>query len=248
MDLKEYNEEEFKAKQKELSFKKLIEIRKLYEEKRRIVEDYDNRIELAILEREKIMNAQYVDRESSFKAISYLVSNIEGEDYHVVKVPVKLFEKKVLNNYVGIVPVDYELSCLVRDGCEEEAIKEIRDRFAIKPSMGNFYSYDDYCEINKFLNMPSDNYVQLAYYKPKEDGKSIFYNRSNELCIKSLPVYQLDSKICDERYGYIVDYMNTVVDTGLWVVGFEVDDKGMRILADMFVNSYKKGYVRKKSV
>lgn len=51
---------------------------------------------------------------------------------------------------------------------------------------------------------------------------------------------KLNSAICDDRYCYIIDFMNEVINYRLDKEDFSISLEEMMILADNFIQSYKR--------
>lgn len=123
------------------------------------------------------------------------------------------------------------------DNNKELAIDEIKKRFSCEFINNSSLVYGNM--VNSFLSVPSDNYIQLAYYKKDEDSKDIRYSYDKDFSVINLKGKFIASKICDERYFYIIDYINNVI-------GYRLDKYDdinffeMRLLADVYVKNHKK--------
>ncbi len=210
-------------------------------QKMREIEKYNALIKDAYLEKQRLLRIDYLNKKDSFLAISYLVSKMEDSCCSVLEVPVMLYEEDNGGSKGSL--QEYILSCLVFDNNKELAIDEIKKRFSCEYI--NDLSFVNGNIVNRFLNVPSDNYIQLTYYKKDEEFKEIKYSVCDDFEVINLKKNYILSRICDKRYFYIIDYINSVVsyrlDKALDINFFE-----MKLLADVYVKNHKKnnGYIR----
>lgn len=208
------------------------------------------KIEILKQKKQKIFQVDEYDRKESLEIITYLVGKIEEKNYVSRERTIESY----INDFETIRYIKYTLVYLVEKNMEEIAEKEISDRFPGSPSRDKYKTegyyetaYSNY-KINsakvlpKLLDMPSDKYIQLAYYfEENDDGKISYTNKNHFNNNQQYPsITQINSsKICDERYHYIVDFMDMVTEYKLLKPDFELSKKEMYKLADEFISSYK---------
>ena len=224
----------YREKQDKMIHDTEVEIRKLEKERNLLLKEYDRKIENLVQEKADLLGVSYIDKDISFQVIAYLVSQIEKVSYHYVESEIILYETVFHRNLTYASPVEYKLAYLVQEGKETLAYEEINKRFKIKISDLDYYAG------SKQLENPSEYYIQLAYFKDKDRDK-ICYQYKNSICISSSSSnrYGFDSCICDERYSYIVDFMNEVVHYRLDKEDLSISLDEMMMLADNFIQSYK---------
>lgn len=226
---------DFREKQKRKLDAVLKEIIGLTYQKSRAMEKYDALIADACGRKERLLKIEYINKKDSFSAISYLVSKMEGIDCSVLEIPIMLYEQNIIDGKGSF--QEYVLACLVFDNNKELAIDEIKKRFSCEFINNSSLVYGNM--VNSFLSVPSDNYIQLAYYKKDEESKDIRYSYDKDFSVINLKGKFIASKICDERYFYIIDYINNVI-------GYRLDKYDdinffeMRLLADVYVKNHKK--------
>lgn len=227
---------DFREKQKRKLDAVLKEIIGLTYQKSRAMEKYDALIADACGRKEKLLKIEYINKKDSFSAISYLVSKMEGIDCSVLEIPIMLYEQNIVDGKGSF--QEYVLACLVFDDNKELALDEIKKRFSCEFISNSSLVYGNM--VNSFLSVPSDNYIQLAYYKKDEESKDIRYSYDDkDFSVTDSKEKFISSKICDERYFYIIDYINNVI-------GYRLDKYDdinffeMRLLADVYVKNHKK--------
>lgn len=231
----------YREKQDKMIHDTEVEIRKLEKEKKLLLAEYEKKIHHLEKRKEQLQMASYINREDSFKVISYLVSQIEKASYHYVESEITLYETVFHRNLSYASPVEYKLAYLVQEGKETLAYEEINKRFKIKISDLDYYAG------SKQLENPSEYYIQLAYFKDKDRDK-ICYRYKNSICISSSSSsnrYGFDSCICDERYSYIVDFMNEVINYRLDKKDLSISLDEMMMLAEQFVKKYRENNSKK---
>ena len=224
----------YQEKQDRMIYNREEKIRKLEKEKKLLLKEYDKKIQALETEKENIRKASYLDKDISFQVIAYLVSQIEKVSYHYVESKITLYQTVFHRNLTYASPVAYKLAYLVQDGKETLAYEEINKRFQIKINDMDYYAG------SKQLENPSEHYIQLAYFKDKDEDK-IRYRYQNSIWISSnrLGWYGFDSCICDKRYSYIVDFMDEVVHYRLDQEDFNISLGEMMMVADSFIQNYK---------
>lgn len=128
------------------------------------------------------------------------------------------------------------------DDFKEMAEQELLQRFYINES--NFFEFDDVDtrlkKINDSLLVPSDYYIQLVCHKDYDVfPKYVYYCRDGFRHICKQPRERLISYMCDEKYSYIYDYMDSVVCYRLEKDNLEVSLEEMIKLAEKFAAEYK---------
>ena len=217
---------------------KIIEMIRIREQK--ISELYRKKSEIEKLiksiKKEKnniLYNSCYFNCDDSFRAILYLVCLIEKEEYSIRKIPAILYEPRYFPG-TGVLDVEYNYYFIILTKNDNKNIKNILD-----DKFGNFRGQrSDF----KSLFAPNDDYVIIACLEEGFD---------NRICYMVGSDYNLGgdiSYICDDRYKYIVDYMDTVVDYKLDKSNLEVTFDEMKALADKFAINYSNGNsIKKKS-
>ena len=227
----------FQEKQKEVYSEyqnEKVNLQKGFEDSKK---KYEEKIQELKKIQQSILNIQYVSLKDSQEAIARLISLIEEKDYVVKEFTTKLYYpkyymKNLISKHHG---EDYYIHYAVDKDKEHEAERDLRERF--EPMAW---------ELNdRYLSIPSDNYIQLAYYKDT-DVKKIYYTNRNVFDVNTYPNFGLESKICDERYHYILDYMDSVVKYKLDQKDFNISLDEMKILAYSFAQDYKQNKIKVK--
>lgn len=227
----------YKEKQDEMIHNIYQKIQKLEDEKNCILKKYDKEIQTLKDEKVKIALANYFNIVDSFQVIAYLVSQIEGVNYQKGEDEITLYAHACYAKIVYPYPVSYKLAYLVQDSEKDIASEEIKMKFQLRKRR-DLLKDCDYYAISKQLEIPSEHYIQLACFKDFDN--KIAYRYKNSIWI-SEHTYStgIDAFICDERYYYIIDFMNEVVNYRLEKENFTVSLDEMMQLADAFVLKYR---------
>lgn len=231
----------------------------LIEKEIRTIEDECYSKVMKLQEKKKaIREINIYSREQSADIIAYLVSKMEEKRYIVSMKSFSLYKRRENEK------INYTLTYLVEKGKEKSAEKTIRYIFDQASEIANYS--DDYIDSffvgssrqydfrdDKFLDFPQHNYIQLSYYKTPADYISNYdYYRITDKIIylkehglnrswgmeNGLPVGL--SNICDEKYNYIVDFMDFVTEYKLENFDFNPTKQTMMQLVGQFIREYQK--------
>ena len=204
------------------------------EELMRLTEQYD-KIKKSY---HSILLARFLDFDDSVYAIAYLIEKIEGKTYSVKEFSTKLYQPTYpipsKPNYSIPKEYDYKICYLVTEEKEEEALQELKSRFTIS----DINNEDNYYNIIEGLRNPSENYIQIAYYK-KNNPKKIDFTFNNFACAKAEQDTFIISQLCDERYAYILDYVEMLIEHRLDDDNLQISLDEMLAIADNYAQEYK---------
>lgn len=176
-----------------------------------------------------------------FPAIAYLVSLIEGRKFVHKEVTLPTFNLETLIDRElfkdslkmqslkasGLFP--YKLSFLCEEDAVSEALKDINERIE-----DVFNSFDSKRMFNEILLFPSENYVQLTFYRPTI---SLEFNNNLDDDDNVLKYKNNESKIVDDRYLYIIDFMDYLTDICM-TLGRKLSGEEMMMYAEEFARRY----------
>lgn len=193
----------------------------------------------------RLFESRYIDIELSNTAISYLVSNIENRLYSIYVLNTDLFSFSRTNIGTTVNSIKHNIIYLVDDVKKEEIKRALIDKFTVD---NREYFYSEYQRINSNLSLINDDYIQLAYYNDQQVNRKITYSARNITDINSASNPLIESKICDSRYDYIFDYMNSVYNYRLKKEDMNISLDEMILLADQFILEYKKSNSKQKKI
>ena len=229
----------FLKKQNELFNIKKNEIKKLEEELKTLQKLYQNKINQKYEEQQKIADLKYVNIKDSTEAIAYLVSLVKSKNYIVKEFKTKIYTQDIFSrSKVKPVLEDYTIVYIVDKNKEKQALKELKERFEMHDDIE-----EKYLDRNDYLKIPSDHYIELAYYKD-HDPKQIYYDRI--IHVNDRYSFASESKICDEKYAYILDYMDSVLNYKINNKNYEITLDEMKGLAHTFCKEHFKSKVKMK--
>ena len=226
------------------------EISKKIDELEQKKKEIDKQIALLDEKKTEVLHISYIDKYDSFNLIAYLVSQIEDKKF--------VWKERGIGShyrYDGEVHdiryADYIMAYLVEEGKEEEAERELSQRFPLPPKEEKYRLYTEYLNAmqnyrynnaathEEKLSKPSDNYIQLTYYL-KNDGNQIVYTEKNRYDnTRQLEMNPISSKLADKRYIYIIEFMGLIAKAKLVRPNFKMTLDEMYALADTFVKQYK---------
>lgn len=229
-------------KEKEVELQKLgLELDGLYMKRDLIKKDAELENLIKLLEGKykelskeyhSVLISRFLDFDDSVNAIAYLISLIEEKHYKVGEYRTKLYyppySSKRKSDYY-----DYRICYLVSDDKQDLAREELDRRFLIDSD-----NLDRCYERVNELNIPSDNYIQIAYYKG-DFAKKIDYTYKNFAKVKGEQDTFIISQLCDWRYSYILDYIDSVIEYKLGKKDLIVTREEMIMLADTFAQQFK---------
>lgn len=209
----------------------------------------DSEIEAADKSFQKIEDLRTFDRATIMPVIAYLVSKVEGKKYYYCETITP-----VIGHYAVVDPNQYSNDRLFRVGylCrnKKEALVEINNY--IKKLESN-YSVD---ELNRFILEPKQNYVQLCFYSNMSGKSIIFLNNINNgmflfkdnstICYEETTVdfeFFYDARhsiIRDERYLYIIDFVEFLAAKRLEKENFLLTEEEMFRYAEEYAKEYRK--------
>lgn len=234
------------------------EINLIEKEIRTIEDECHSKIMKLQKKKKAIREINIYSREQSADVIAYLVSKMEEKHYIAWMKSFFLYKRREDEK------INYTLTYLVEEDKEKSAEKTIRYIFDQASEMANYS--DDYIDsffvgssrqydfrYDKFLDFPQHTYIQLSYYKTpenyisnheyyritdkiiylKEHGLNRSWGMENGLLVGL-------SNICDEKYNYIVDFMDFITEYKLENLDFNPSKQTMMQLADQFIKEYQK--------
>ncbi len=192
-----------------------------------------------------IENAHYLSYHESLKAVAYFVSLIENKKYSV-----EVFYPTLADPYYysGQNTLQTKhLVCLVEEEKLEEATTEMKARFDCKLRpifpVQHVQSEAEFNQINHYLQVPSDNYIQLTYgdnfinHFDVSNFIGIYYNGGLKK-EEERNLFLHHSCLCDSRYSYILDFTDTLVmqqlEKGEYLTYLE-----MKEVAERLASTYK---------
>ena len=157
--------------------------------------------------------------------LEYLVSSFEGENYTLEAININ---KKSFSYHVENMISEYTFLYLIKENNKDIAKEEIRKKHDIKVVNG-----ENYIENMNSLSKSdlSDNYINLAVYNRYGSNK-IRFNESKETDVISI-------NIEDERFNYINDFINELLNKKLDKSSFKLSKDEIKSLTDDFINKYK---------
>lgn len=232
---------------------------KLFYELEEIKKDYAQKNEALIRKANKASGVIRFDFKEAIQVICYLVSLVEGKEYTYHEQELPIVEYVSGNSevdfgwaYVDLKFYDHpsfkhkiKLQYICSD--EEAAAHEINAVIDEAHVMGvSIYNSKPLPLFYKLLTRPAKNYVQIN----TNNGHSDFFESMND-CIeficndefgKSLPVtlININSKICDPDFLYIVDFMNYLAVMKLEKEDFTLTLEEMMAYARDFAENVKK--------
>lgn len=156
--------------------------------------------------------------------LEYLVSNIEGENYKLKELNVN---KKTSSYHIENMILEYTFLYLVKDNNEVQAEHEIKEKYGIYSIEGENY-IRNVNDMNK-LDL-SDNYVKLSFYN-KNNEKNVRFNSSEERNLVSIIIN-------DNRFNYINDYINELLNKKLDRSSFKLTEDEIKMVTDNFIKNY----------
>lgn len=199
--------------------------------------ELDAKIAKLILEKGKLEKEKLFDKDLSFLVIEYLISLMEGKNYKICKVPIELYS--YIDKSGDFEIVKCWLVCLIESEKIDYVTEQIKNMFPIRR---RFVSSKDWNRNCRNLLVANDDYIQLVCYV-EGDSREIFYTSDNDIINNRRSGFYskkfIVSNICDERYLYIVDFMDNVVGYKL-SMDSEVSFDEMKDMALKYVNECKK--------
>lgn len=163
-------------------------------------------------------------KQEAKEIIEYLVNNIQQEQYSIEKFHVNT---KSSSYHVKNMISQYTFLYLVKNDNKDISKKEIKEKYNIK-------EYNNECYIDSINNMKntdiSDNYVKLSVYNRYSDH-DVKFNNKEENGIISI-------NIEDEKFKYINDFINTLLEKKLTKKDIKLSNKEIKIIADNFILEY----------
>lgn len=185
----------------------------------------NNQKEEYLLKQNNLNKINYFSKEEVKEIIEYLVSNIEGEQYCIEKLNINT---KSSSYHVDNMVCQYKFLYLVKNDNDESAKAEIKDKYEIKEINDEYY-------IDGIDNMEktdiSDNYVKLSFYNRYSDHDVIFTNQEKNGIISI--------NIEDERFNYINDFINEIIDKRLDTKNYKLSVSQMKLVADEYIKNHK---------
>ena len=135
--------------------------------------------------------------------------------YGVEKFRTILYEQEECTDQIFL----YDIFYLVAHDQKEEAQIELLNRFNRFPVLETYE--EEYARRNTCLETPSKHYIQIAYKKYLDLSQHISYYVEQDG--KQKP------KICDPKYAYILDYIDTLISKQLEKRRFLTYEEMMKI-------------------
>ncbi len=169
----------------------------------------------------RINNVDYFTKEEVKEIIEYLVSKVEKKPYSV--------KKYNMENYSSVnknLSFEYSFLYLVSEDNEEEAIKEIEDKYITVNEEGKLVIRFDILN-----NDVSDNYVKLSLYN-RFNGWNVSFNKKEE-------PHTISIDINDDRFNYIYTFIDELLIEKVSRSNLDVPMEGIKIMADNFALKQK---------
>lgn len=183
---------------------------------------YERMINIKKLEKRRLNNIEYLNSNDSIQAIEYLVNQIEEENYYKVMIPIKYNGKYLTKMGESYIINNFYVFGLTKD----------KEKVEIKPN--EIYTEDE-------LNNQYDNFLKLYHYN-KNFGDihiNVNYLSNNYNAYCNNMSSNVDSYICDERFSYIKDYIEKVIEYRLDKKEYKINLDDMIKIADIFIVDYK---------
>lgn len=174
-------------------------------------------------ELEIVNNIEYFSKEYAKEILEYLVSKVEGKNYTVEKYHLKKIGDSINTKLVH----EYTFLYLVGEENKEAAKEEIESVFTV-------INDDNERVINKDSiedNIISDNYVRLSFYN-RYNGRKVKFDSEKEPHV--IPI-----DIKDERFNYVNDFIEEVINARLERGNFSISMNGIKIMANNFALKQK---------
>lgn len=174
-----------------------------------------------------------------YPAIAFMVSLVEGKEYVHKELPIPTADLETIIDK-GTFMNKEEMLKLKKDGyllyrisflCEnpESALNDINVRIS-----DLFNAEDPRRMLNEILLIPSEDYVQLTFYKPSV----VLEFNNNFSSDNNINIYtNNESKIVDERFFYIIDFMNYLTDICI-TLRRKLSGEEMMMYAEEFARRY----------
>ena len=212
-----------KEKEEEVKILEDEKIKKIYSAIKQIESEYDRKIKEIRNYEDTLRRSIYLDKYDSFKAIEYLVNQMEGEKYTLKTSPILILGTYLTKMKVLPYVFDCFITYLIKDGND----------FKVKSQS---YTIDE-------LDIIKDDFILLAYYK-KSDYPKVSYIPSDDIKILN-GSRNINASIIDDRFSYINDYIKEVIKTKLNNLNFEITFYEMLQIADEFVKTKKEEKIMK---
>lgn len=174
-----------------------------------------------------VIDSIYIDKFYSCEAIEYLVSIVEKQDYNVYTIPLTLYG----NSKSLFCKRKYTLTFMTTD--EEKAIEEINNKFSKVITTDEEYEIQE-----KYLKEKSDNYIQIDV--SNNSSKNLISYVENNSDYNKSDTKASYSNIVDEKYKYIIGYMNEVANYSLANLS-KVSLDELYIIADLYIKELRGG-------
>ncbi len=220
-DLLIIKEEKAKLQKEENRLRKLKEI---------YLKKYRDKLEKNYEKQEKLLEYEYFNRTDLLGVITYLVSRIEESIYELCYYPLTMHhEKEYQDGDISNSLVNYIMVYLAKPENKEDSIKEIKERFTYIPYANLIHE-----------NSVSDNYLQLAFYKPNDINLLRFTDTASAPINISPKSVKQHSYIYDEHFNYVIDFINLLIDYRFHNENSDIKVEEMFVLANQFIDNYKK--------
>lgn len=176
--------------------------------------------------------------------IPYLVKLVDGIDVvleeHVTSI------KEVCNQFA--------ILCLAIKSDDDNLVQqEIESRMSAFDSPYWISSMQRKLLEKQVLLTPANHYIQLSYYRKygeRPRNSSIYFRHNYGVYNFPFDYDECESKICDERFFYIIDFMNLLVEKRFEKEDFCLKLAEMQKLAEEFAENYRneKNIVRQRAI
>lgn len=173
---------------------------------------------------ETLNNIDLFTKEETKEIIEYLVGKIEGSKYSVEKY---YMDVKTSSYRTENLVTQYTFLYLVNDDNKENAKEEIINKYDIE--VDNDVNY--LSSKNMVKDDISENYVKLAFYNRHSD-RVVKFEHSQEPHVISIDIK-------DNKFNYIYDFVEELINARLDRHNFSLDIEGSKIIADNFALKYK---------
>lgn len=211
--------------------------------------EISNRLQELDKRKEEIKKASFFVCDYIYPAIAFLVSLIEGRKYVHKEVTIPTIDLETVIDKETFMNKE-EMLKLKGDGCFPYRIsflcvdpKKALDDINIR--IGDLFNAQDPKRmLNEILLLPSEDYVQLTFYKP---SVALEFNNNFSIGNNINSYRNNESKIVDGRFFYIIDFMDYLTSICI-TLGRKLSGEEMMMYAEEFARKYnleKESSVRK---
>lgn len=208
----------------------------------------------------EIKKLSFFNREEIMPVIAYLVSLIEGQEYYYEEMKLPLsFNYEIIKDDYGRYSDNQRIRLVYICRNKKKAKDEIERWINILKNSSYSRKYDN---LKKFFLIPKDSYIQINIYNKFTGGKNIrfinnlgineVYYEYCHICYEETDTEYRnylqcnESHIRDEKFVYIIDFMEYLVGKRYEKESHELTQEEMFRYATEFAEEYNKHDVMKR--